>query len=607
MKFAHWIAIATLALCAAPLYGGCGCCGVCANDMCLNSCVNDCSGGCADTFFAQREQDANQWLYMALDACKQHTHYDSDTWTHLPSITIGCERSMKNDRVSSYFLTPSGVLHIGPDNAVTGLDNKINVRASDLGLPPQMAGRMRLHPHINSVYTSFNWYGQGCNRFKGVFSWIYIPFVHTTWTSCLTSEVDVDDTGPGDSGHYYNPTAIAPHVVAKNEHYVVDHNLAAVDLAYTDTDAISDALVGDDTFGDAPALKSGKLRCCDTATDGLSGIRLGIGYDFLRKERGNMGIGVELIAPAANKPGKNLCCYNDCPDCNSPCASAGTTNSDAVYNGNLYYFMPSTGGQHAWKFGGVLRGQYKVYEKNPDNTFTLYFDGRTHAVFNSRSTRLLGLNLAGTTSFNHWLLLKKYTVLNIGAYAQYNSLERAANLLRAYVTMKTGVEGEITLMGTWTRHGFVGSLGYNFFGRRAECAQNWCLCNRDALGDTYKYVIKANSPVAAESGLTLYDGGFYSKTDTNIYHCGTQVAGSQVVNVPRALVINNAIDFAKDLDVSMALHPTYLSHTVFGSFGYSWLDVDWQPAVGVIGKLEFGQRSCTMRNWGAFVEGSLSF
>jgi len=78
---------------------------------------------------------------------------------------------------------------------------------------------------------------------------------------------------------------------------------------------------------------------CRRTANGLGGIRLEIGYDFLRRERGSMGLALDVEFPAANKPAKNNCACD------------------------LYTFDPKVGSQHAWKVGGVLRAQYMLWDR----------------------------------------------------------------------------------------------------------------------------------------------------------------------------------------------------------------------------------------------------
>lgn len=547
------------------------CCDACNCSSCTN-CCNCCNNCCycdtGKTWFSQRDQGSQEWYVMSLTADKRH-QFDREEFYGDFAVNLGWEQNFDNYRLSSYFFKNCGSITIGP-NAPHGQTQTSDIRASDLGLSTTFTGTAWLCPKYANFIADFDLYLAWDEFVKGLWTELRVPFVHTRWNAGLGTSVT---TAGGtkyaslDDQWQYFVTSAQP--------------VTAVDVVYTGNCALSNALLGNLTFGNATALTAGKIRNCVRTANGLSGIRLALGYDFIRKERGSMGIAIDAIFPAANKPAKNNCCCD------------------------LFIFDANIGEQNAYKVGGVLRGQYRLWDKE-DERIDLYLDGRVYGTFNGKTTRMLGLTANGTTAFNHYLLLEKYSTGT--TYATYEGLERAANLLKAQVKAKAGVEGQATAMFQYKNGGFVGALGYNFYGRSAEQLCVCCMCNASDIANYY-YVIKGDLPVGDHDRSE--HGGFYGTNDTNIYTTGTMVPLSNATwaELLNATVTDNAINFTPsgNLTLCPATHPQYISNTIFGNLGYNWEDVDWKPYLGVLAKVDIGMKNTALRLWGVYLKGGICF
>lgn len=535
---------------------------------------------------------------MPMTVDKRH-QFDREEFYGDFAIALGYRQNFDRYRLSTYFFNKNGKLSIGA-NDTTGVD----VRASDLGLSTTFSGCASLCPKYSDFVADFDLYTAWDEFVQGLWTELRVPLIYSRWNSNICS------TTSSAGGDYY---ALADGTTS----YVVSTDEDKVAVAYTNA---ASALVGCSTFGDAPALHAGKFTgsccgssCCTNSATGLGGIRLSLGYDFLRREKGYLGLALDVAFPAWNKP----CKCNNCCD--------------------LYMFEPKVGSQHMWKIGGVLSGKYLLWDRNEDRRLDFVFDGRVYGAFGGSTTRLLGLNLGGCRYFNHYLLLKKYTIS--GDEATYAGLERAANLLKKQVKSKALVEAEVTAMLNYRHGGFVAALGYNFFGRGAECLCQCCCssscgsccgssCNSSCGStcgtscsscstcdsSTY-YVIKGDLPVY--DGDVDHDGGFYTKAGSNVRTLGDAITGD---DVDATHVQDNAINFGTsscstgcstgcsgDVDLCSAAHPTYISNTIFLNLGYNWEDVDWKPYLGVIGDIELGSNNTALRLWGIFVKGGICF
>jgi hypothetical protein len=524
-----------------------------------NSCSTDSSCSTSThygkTWFSQRDQSAHEYVVMAMTADKRH-QFDRNDWYGDFAVTLGWQQNFKRNKLSSYFLNQKGSMVVGADN-IAGVD----VRASDLGLASDHEGTARLCPKYQDFIADFDLYVGWDKVLPGMWSEVRFPLVHTRWNARL----NIANEKPG-TETFYKAEQADPGDEAK---YAVADSDKPVEIVYKN---LADALKGDKVFGDATKLGAGKIDACTRTETGLAGIHLTLGYDFLRRERGNMGLALHVGFPAANKPKKNTCA------CDS------------------YLFKPKIGSQHAWKVGGVLRGQYMLWNRDEEKHFDIYVDGRVDAVFRGDTTRTIGFKAKKETLFNNYLLEKKFLIE--GESASYKGLDRAA--LKARVRAQKLAEGQATIMFQYTTGNFNGSIGYNFFGRGKECLK---LCNY-CFDTNFTFVIKGTAPIKRINDGTK-EGGYYSKQDSDIKSTGTVIdQGADAVSVAN---LKNATFTTNDLDLQIAAHPRYISHTIFAHLGYNWSNTNWQPYLGVLGKVEFGSKNTALNVWGVYLKGGVSF
>ncbi|HBR70175.1 TPA: hypothetical protein DIC20_00120 [Candidatus Dependentiae bacterium] len=547
---------------------GCGCasCGDC-EYCCLEGCY--CNYG--HTWFSQRDQGTNQCEVISFTFDKRHKFGDEFYGDF--AITLGYQQNFNRYRLSSYFFNKNGLMRIG-GNAPDGRTAMVDVRASDLGLSSTFTGTAWLCPKYHDFILDLDLFMAWDNLVEGLWTELRVPFINSTWNAGLGTSSWYE------GGTTYTTPVAVGNISANQVVNIVNDESTVTKVIYQGNCGLTGALLGNVGFGDAPRLNAGKLINCSRSTSGLGGIRLSIGYDFLRRERGFLGIGLDFEFPAANKPHKNNCCCD------------------------LYLFEPKIGSQHQYLIGGIFLGEYQLKQWENNHKLTFIFDARGYASFKGCTTRMLGLIANGNTLFNHYLLLKKYSVS--GSTATYAGLERAANLLKARVKAKTTFEGDITLLLNYQKDNLLCGIGYNFYGRAKEelCSYNLCNC------DDYYYVIKGDAPVA-NAALTQ-DGGFFSPNDSDINQTGTLVTGSQGTwnQLNSTIITNNAIQFTTangNLRLCVAEHPTYLSHTFFVNIGYNWSDTEGKPYVGLIGKVDLGIDNTALRLWGIYLKGGFCF
>ncbi len=537
---------------------------------------------CGKTHFTQRAQGSYRYINMTATAYKRHLYYNDEFYSDL-NISLGWERNFDKRRQSSYFFNAQGYLNVGPNNE--GYD----VRSSDLGLGADFCGKAWVEPSYKNFLMYINPYFQFNNWIKGLWFEVFIPFVSTAWNArpktCITknSEYAVY-TVPTDVGIAHAGQIIG--VMNTPRQIGTTGVVTPLPIVFDGPTALEDALYGSKGFmgfGDAFPIHQGRLSDIHLGVIGFDGFYLTLGYDFLRKDRGNLGIAIDFAPYVGN-------------------LISNKQTDETTFA--LYYFFPSIGRQYQYKLGGILRGQFDIYNRDEENRFTLFADAQLHNLFSGKVTRNLGLNLNGKECFNNWLLLEKSSVK--GNAAVYLGMQQASNLLTSFVKIKNQFEGQLNIMLNYSYKGLNAAIGYNFFGRQAESLSLCEFANNDVY--QYAYVIKGEAPVTI--GDTITAGGFYSASDSNGSMTGTLVEGSQVnaLTVPSTLVNDNKVHIAdcRDVNINVAAHPRYISHTLFMALNYHW-DYHFDPQVGIAAKVEFGSNNAAMNLWGIFLQGGLVF
>ena len=384
---------------------------------------------CGKTFFAQRSQDSYQYLYMTLNAPYRFA-YGNENMIMDVDISIGWEQNFKRDKLSSYFLNPCGCLTVGPDN------HNFDVRASDLGLSADFEGCAALKPKYGNAICYFDLFWGLNNLHPGLWLEFMLPaFTHSHWNPCLGTSIQ----NKGSYDYYTVPTDIGLVSEGQDQNVITNTTTAPIPVEFRGPTALNDALENG-YFGNAGPLLVGRFYPQNYSWQSIYNLHFMGGYNFWRKERGNLGVGVDFCLGVGNYPPSNM----------------GDINWWIVdmYQGGV-------GSQHCSKLGGILRGQYELWNAEKGKNLSIYSELSLYNRFKGKTTRVLGLCVGGKSIFNQWLLLKKYVLID--GVAQYMGLEHAANLLKAQVQSQNNFEMQFNLMGRYKWNGASFSLGYNFF------------------------------------------------------------------------------------------------------------------------------------------------
>ncbi len=480
------------------------------------------------THFSARPQ--GNYYFVNLMTTADITHRPENETNYFNcTATLGYRQNMDTYELGRYFFTQDGPVIVGPINT------DVDIQNLQLGLAQNYRGSIVLQPTVSDIIFDVDLFAGFDQWVPGSWLRVHFPFVRNSWRPNMQSQTATVGAANYSSGF-------------------ADTSTITVATVYQD---VANAMCGESAFGKIPALDAGKLCCRSQSCTGLSDVHLEIGYDFIRRTHGNMGIAL-IGAGATGKPNGSAC--------------------------NKYLLTPTIGAQHSWQGGFALRGQYEVFNFDNEKTITLYGDARIAHVFAGCTKRLLSLNVGDTTAFNYWLLLNQYD-----QHGTYIGVERAANLLNKKVKVSAGAMGELSLMALTVKDQWRLALGYNLWYRSQENVSVMDM----TLGSDY-YTLK--NTYTQSWGTSIAD-----KTVSNISRQPAGTAVAQTLEHIKTQAIRTG-----DIDVCAAQHPATYSNTFFASAGYHFKETAGNPYVNLGGSIEFGRGNTALSTWGLYAQAGIS-
>jgi len=481
------------------------------------------------THFSQRPQGNNQAAVFIGTVDKTHLLDNDINYLNL-NLTFGYRQNFNSCDLGKYFFTERGSLIVGESNT------SIDVQNLQLGLASNFKGTAILEPTINESYADFDMFVGFDEWLRGSWARLRLPFVRTEWNPCLR-------TANNETGAAIYPDGFATTAGT------------SINVVYR---RLEDALEDGSRIGQIPALEAGRINC-NKKRYGLSGIHLEFGYDFFRREYGNLGLAI---------------------------ITAARTGQPNATNSNRYLFAPSIGSQRSWQIGAAMRGQYQLFNQHDNNKqITVYADLRAVHLCSGCNRRLLSLCANGTTAFNYWLLLDRYN-----EHGSYLGVERAANLLNKKVNVSAAAMVEFTAMAQMLKDKWDMSVGYNFWYRSQEriCPINTILGNGSDL-----YTVKGDSSFSSDTT--------YSKNDSNIAYLGNTISDATLTTLQANTFLSG------DITTTVAQHPDTYSNMLFAYVGYNFSETWLKPYLALSGQIEFGRGNTALSMWGIYLKGGIAF
>lgn len=487
-----------------------------------------------NTFFSIRPQDSNSANRLVRLVNEDHTIECADFFAWGIDCTFGFQQSFSRARknpLAKWFLfngcncvsvgVPSSAQHFDVDGRQLGLETS-NDGAGRIG-------NLCLNPHIHNLIGNINAWFDLNKITNGLWmrSYFTVARAQTKLEMCSTTTGNIQTSGNYPGGDFTITCSGSP-------------------IAYT---SVCQAFMGNNSFGNFPALAFGKYYASTMSQTALASARFDIGYDVVKSLDGFFNLSACFLVPAGNAPQGH------------------------------YLFEPIVGANKCWQLGAEFTGAYYGLYASRTIDIDLYFDATLTHLFKAKQTRTFALKNNGAGS--QYLLLK---IMNECADAVLAG-ERAANVFsgKAYIGANIMFDGSLMFRLAYGK-GFFFDVGYNFWLRSKETISKTAQLPNFAQNT---YAIKGNEPLA--------------EFNTSVEFCVPDLttASKSTLAQPAAADAAPVFVSADDIDFYAALHPFAYSNKIFASVGYSsdlW-HCNSRINLSLEGEAEFGKKNTALNQW----------
>ena len=503
-------------------------------DACAPAALNELAYG--KTFFAIRPQHSNVAREQMGTAGRVHQFAKEEFHGDL-SLALEWSQSRDASKLGTwFFFNGTNSMTYGPNRSANGNVGEVDVNGLFFGTTA--TGTIVANPRVQNLVADAQLYIGWDEFISGLWTKVGVPvnYVRTDMRLVDTVSAAASDTA----------------FVAG------DVNTATTATPYAD---LAHAWVGDTVVGDLPVLNYGKIngRRSETA---VAGLPLTLGYDFLRREHGSLGLALRVVAPTGN----------------TPCAQ--------------YIFEPVSGANNCWEVGGAVNGAYELWSNNDDANLNVFVDAQVTHLGRRAQRRIHGLTGLLADAGSSFIALKKFSTTPV-----YVSMERASNVLALVTKIGSSFMADAAAQLKYNTGNYGFAVGYNFWHRAKEEAEA-----REAS-------VFAAANYGIKDGATLLGSTILATTNvTSAAIASSSIAQSGASQTAAAA---NFLTEA-DIDVCPALHPSATSHKVFGSMEYNWKDNEWEPYLLIGGGYEFGCKTNSVKNaaldqWSVMAKGGIAF
>lgn len=277
---------------------------------------------------------------------------------------------------------------------------------------------------------------------------------------------------------------------------------------------------------------------------GIADIDLRMGYAFLQREHGSLGLNIGLTIPTGNHP-------------------EGKTVLEPIY-GNCGH----------WGFGLGVEGRYQLWN-NEDATLDIHANSDYRQLFTNTERRTVALK-----DFD----LGQYRILADRAIGNSKTTQAipAANVLTLSTDVTPGMQLDNVVGFTYTYGGLSFDLGYNLYYRNQES-----LKLRDAWNDEQPlYVFLTND--AGAPAITFGGGA---------------PAGANF----RADAATHTTLKSENIDFNAPRTPVQFTNKILGGAGYIFKEWEYPIMLGAGGHYEIPTDNGSIRTWGFYFKTGVAF
>lgn len=476
--------------------------GACQGGPC---CSTDCTFSYwGKTFLQPRSQNTNT-VRRSVGSHKFRHKFGREKFASTFTITPEYGQSFKPYHIAQYFFSADTLNFAG--SMVTGRAQN-NLLADYFGLSTEYFGSVQFRPQIKTFLVDFDWMLEFS---RGLYLQIYSPVVKTWWQMQMLSDTQESGAGTLYPTGYMASGQVTPPVYS-----------------------IPKALEGGVTFGDLiDGSKYGKFSCCPLETTKLADITFLLGWIFLNREDGYVGVNFQATVPTGTRPN------------------------------NTYIFEPVAGNGHHWEFNIGFKGTVLLWEKDEKETVDFHFDANFGTLFNTCQRR--SFDFKCNKFFSRYMLLKEFD--QNGDYIQ---IVPAINVTTLKCDVKVGFQMDLNLMIAYNNPDWEFDFGYNGWLRSHEE-----ICLLEQIPEN-KYGFKGIQNVGGlQANLTQSTATIYG----NPFDQQAQVADED----------SPVFICTSSLDISSAANPKVMTHKFYSHLSHKWEreNKTLAPYLGMGAQIEF--------------------
>ncbi len=571
-----------------------------------------------------RSQSSNNARKVAGEFGYVHLH-DQDSWYARYASTLEYQRSFKSHKITralfGCYASKCGAIKIQGSAVQNRADTAL--LADYFYLPADYDSVVCFDPFISDLIFDNNFYIGFNNRcLTDCYLRVYAPLVRSKWG--LNAKEHIRNNGTDLKAGYFTPCPLQRNVLLNNFCDYLSGAHPAIQCATITDNANIDGMPNPLAVGDELAstifhgLEFYRGNCCEprTATT-LADLRTELGWDFLNKPNGHLGINLQAAFPTGTRPNAQ------------------------------YMFNPVVGNGKHYEFGGgvtahVIMWQCGDYEKslslNLDANITYMFANREQRTYDlvgkelsrfmlaareGAATAVVGA-LAGSTNDG-----QTFTTPCGQFKYEYSPV---ANLTTFNISVKNPIQLDMALWLNYTNRNLSVDLGYDLWLRACdkvsvleECKQCNTLCNdcnQDVWvlkGDAQAYgFVQGGRVVANGCDPELAIALSFSQTGTSCGVGATITSGSTLDNAEPAFgnleddELNREQLFTQPIggtQVETSVSPIYINCKDIdfcprnkGISNKIWTNIQWtwdmdrncnplrcEPFLGIGAEVEFGK------------------
>lgn len=489
------------------------------------------------SFFSPRSQSTH-----AARTLIGLTPYLSDpaactNWS-LWSLAIGHSQAFNTHRIAQYFFGTNVLRFTG--SQVPARDTQ-DILADYFGLSTTFEGIATLNPHWHSTFADFRFYAGLDELAHGLYLTLYSSLVHTR--SSIKLEEIVNDNGATTSypAHYMS-------------NIVLSAPITSIAQAFTRTTLYGDV---------QEPLKYGRLAGSQDQTN-LADVHALLGWNFLVKEHGHVGLNAHLVIPTGNRSRAE------------------------------FLFEPINGNGHHWEFGLGATGHVRIWEKDGEQEIILYGEATLTHLCKSRQKRSFDLLKNGFGS--RYLLLKEFD--STGAYTRKSIPAINKTTLRCNVWNDIQID-------------FLFMFGYTYCNLNCDIGYNGWFRSREKI-ELVESLPYNTYGIKGIQNVTLLAGTQSNATESTATLYGAAFADQAIAMDTRSPLFINT----ESLNLKSAANSRSLTHTLFTHISYTWPTV-WRadPFLGCGGEVEFEgikprdnePNKPTMSQWSIWLKGGFVY